>query len=519
MRPCTSTRSCEGRGIRERPVGGPRCPALYACFILLACGQFAHALLSTKRADRAPLSCVYEFSLVAQMLVCVAVVQLSVTGNASGFVHILGLYAPPEALLHASTLCAVLAVIVAVRAHRPAAGMDAVLLASCTPPVAGALGDAYVYPFIAEAGFFLYRTASGLIDDSIALGRQPSPLSCVDALDVLPEGVLYADGHGRVAFMNDRMRSCLHELGAPVDLSSADDIAAFIVQAGRGLRGNETGAAPEDPYEALRRLRVIMPKGSALLFDVVHVSLGARPCRCVTAADVTEEESLNRAIAHNNDLLATANRELAASLADVRAVARADAVRKMRSRVHDTIGQKLSILHRYLEKSDPSAAELAQVKELLRDITHDIAVADEVDPVAELASIVDAFSLVGCALVVKGTLPRERRLARAVVDIVRESATNAVKHGQAARVDVAISLTSEACTLTVSNNGAPAPSHLTEGLGVPGMRAAAEEVGGTFEVVSTSPFSLRARLPLSPRDARDHSLDPKEASHDSHPHR
>lgn len=497
----------------------PVAHALYACLFLLVCGQFVHALLCTKRADSSPLRCAYEFSLVVQLFVCVALVQLSVTGNVSGFVYLFALKVPADLLLYVSVPCALLALLVAVHCHRVWESVEAVLLLCFTPPFVSALGDSYVVLVIVECGYVLFRTASNLAVDRVVLQRQPSPLSCVDALDVLPEGVLYADMHGRIVFMNNRMRSCLNGLGAPADLSSADEIAAFLVQAGRGAPGSEQDAQPEDPYEALRQLRVVMPDGSTLLFDVCHVMLRARHCRCVTAADVTEEESLNRAIARTNDLLATANRELAASLADVRAVARADAERKMRSRVHDTIGQKLSILHRYLEKSDPTAAELAQVKELLRDITHDIAVADEVDPVAELASIVDAFSLVRCALVVEGTLPRERRLARAVVDIVRESATNAVKHGQAARVDVAISLTSEACTLTVSNNGAPAPSHLTEGLGVPGMRAAAEEVGGTFEVVSTSPFSLRARLPLSPRDARDRSLDPKEASHDSHPHR
>ena len=65
--------------------------ALFACLFLLVCGQFAHALLCTKRADSSPLRCAYEFSLVVQLFVCVALVQLSVTGNVSGFVYLFAL--------------------------------------------------------------------------------------------------------------------------------------------------------------------------------------------------------------------------------------------------------------------------------------------------------------------------------------------------------------------------------------------------------------------------------------------
>lgn len=496
----------------------PVAHALYACLFLLVCGQLAHALLCTKRADSSPLQCVYEFSLVVQLFVCVAIVQLSVTGNVSGFVHLFAFRAPASTLLYASVPCALLAVLVAVRYRRVWESVEAVLLLCFTPPFVSALGDSYVFLVIAECGYVLFRTASNLAVDRVVLQRQPSPLSCVDALDVLPEGVLYADTHGHVVFMNNRMRACLNGLGAPADLSSADEIAVFLVRAGRGAPGSEQDAKPADPYEALRQLHVVMPDGSTLLFDVCHVMLRARHCRCITAADVTEEEALNNAIARTNGLLSAANRELAESLAGVRAVARADALRKMRSRVHDTIGQKLSILHRYLEKDDPTAEELVRVKELLHGITQDIAVADEVDPSAELASVVDAFSLVGCAIVVDGELPQQKAPAKACVSIIREAATNAVKHGQAARVDVAIACTQGECTLAVSNNGAPAPSCLVEGLGLPGMRAAAQEVGGTFEVVSAAPFSLQARLPLAPHEAHGRSPDAKEDSHDPHSH-
>ena len=206
----------------------PVAHALYACLFLLVCGQLAHALLCTKRADSSPLRCAYEFSLVVQLFVCVALVQLSVTGNVSGFVYLFALKAPADLLLYVSVPCALLAVFVAVRCRRVGESVEAVLLLCFTPPFVSALDDSYVFLIIVECGYVLFRTASNLAVDRVVLRRQPSPLSCVDALDVLPEGVLYADMRGRVVFMNNRMRSCLNGLGAPADLSSADEIAAFL---------------------------------------------------------------------------------------------------------------------------------------------------------------------------------------------------------------------------------------------------------------------------------------------------
>ena len=150
--------------------------ALFACLFLLVCGQFAHALLCTKRADSSPLRCAYEFSLVVQLFVCVALVQLSVTGNVSGFVYLFALKAPADLLLYVSVPCALLALLVAVRCHRVWESVEAVLLLCFTPPFVSALGDSYVVLVIVECGYVLFRTASNLAVDWVVLQRQPSLL-------------------------------------------------------------------------------------------------------------------------------------------------------------------------------------------------------------------------------------------------------------------------------------------------------------------------------------------------------
>lgn len=109
----------------------------------------------------------------------------------------------------------------------------------------------------------------------------------------------------------------------------------------------------------------------------------------------------------------------------------------MKARVHDTIGQRLSILHRYLEDGNSNPKALDQVTDLVRSMMEDLARTDDEQSPTELASIVHAFELVGVRIEQIGRLPEAPAVAEAFVTICREAATNAVKHGQAHNVRIA----------------------------------------------------------------------------------
>ena len=86
----------------------------------------------------------------------------------------------------------------------------------------------------------------------------------------------------------------------------------------------------------------------------------------------------------------------------------------MKARVHDTIGQRLSILHRYLEDGSSNPEALDQVTELLRSMMEDLARADDEQSPTELASIVHAFELVGVRIEQIGSLPKAPHRGRGV---------------------------------------------------------------------------------------------------------
>lgn len=176
----------------------------------------------------------------------------------------------------------------------------------------------------------------------------------------------------------------------------------------------------------------------------------------------------------------------------------------MRARVHDVIGQRLSIMHRYLEEGRLDDESLEQIEPLLRSIAIDLHGKDgggTRDAAEELGDIVHAFGLVGVRIVVDGKLPVDVRTAAAFLQIVREASTNATKHAQAHQIQVRFweegAESWRTARMTVSNDGTPAPASIREGTGIPGMRHVAQDLGGSLEVDPGPPFTLVVSIPLS----------------------
>ena len=69
-----------------------------------------------------------------------------------------------------------------------------------------------------------------------------------------------------------------------------------------------------------------------------------------------------------------------------------------------------------------------------------------------------AFALSGVSVQVQGTLPKASEEAEALVHIVREATTNAVKHAQARRIEVRLFASDEPLAMRITTTGAP-PAH------------------------------------------------------------
>ena len=225
-----------------------------------------------------------------------------------------------------------------------------------------------------------------------------------------------------------------------------------------------------------------------------EVTLHRTLCERIIAIDVTLEEDLNERLHLANIELGESNRKLEQTLTQLEEAAAEEASLVMKTRVHDSIGQRMTILHHYLESDIDNPEITRNISRLMCNITTDLA-RTAPEGKDELAALASAFALAGTNIHLEGTLPENPSSASALVGIIREAATNALKHGRAKNVYVRVTTTSSETNLTIFDDGAGAASTIADGCGMPQMRRAAEALGGTFEVNLLTPFTLSATIP------------------------
>ena len=367
------------------------------------------------------------------------------------------------------------------------------------------MGSAWTVVLIAEGAFFLFRTIAALLMDVRNRQEDITAFSTIETINVIPVGILYLDPRGRPLLMNRCMRKNLVELHMPTDLcdmsSTWNDLRKLSMQ----MPESSANRAHIDLDRFGRDRAVVEISPSEIrLFVRDSVTVSGRPFERVVGLDVTEYAHAHDRLAQANHLLELAGQELQAQIEEVKKVADNAVYLRMRARVHDVIGQRLSILHRYLEEGRLDDESFEQIDPLLRSIAADLRSAGAGEPAEQLGDIVHAFGLVSVQIDVEGTLPEDVRVAVAFLQIIREASTNATKHAQAHRIHVRLwqegADAVAVARMTISNDGSPAPVSYREGTGIPGMRHVAQDLGGSLEVHAAPPFTLTVSIPLNAND-------------------
>ena len=106
-------------------------------------------------------------------------------------------------------------------------------------------------------------------------------------------------------------------------------------------------------------------------------------------------------------------------------------------------------------------------------------------------------------LVVNASLPQaldalEDELATAVFRIVQEAVNNALRHAQAKRIDVRLSVAAQSLQLEVVDDGVGRVAQFQGGghFGLSGMRERAQALGGSFELTQVEPSGVRIQVEL-----------------------
>ena len=207
--------------------------------------------------------------------------------------------------------------------------------------------------------------------------------------------------------------------------------------------------------------------------------------------------------------LARVNAELLATRRLLEESARAGERLKLSRELHDVAGHSLTALKLNLARLARDAAlrereEIAVSVRLaddllaqIRQVVGALRAHDGLDLRAALEALSAPMPGVRVALDVEaGLRVDDLDQAEALLRCAQEAITNALRHGRAGTIRIALRREAGALTLRVDNDGL-APAQLREGHGLTGMRERLAAVGGTLELESTPPRGLRltARIP------------------------
>lgn len=503
---------------------------LFASLALCAGGQVIHGCLRYIQSgldSRKPIV-VYETAIVAHLLAMAIAAYLAMRaspGFPQGFADAyLGWPMPAIALWVNAPVAAALAYATLQGVNHyddydsfswmPATELVVACLSMPLLPMV--FDELWTIALVADGLYFLYRTFVLLRHDRRLRNSIVSALSIVESIRRMPEGLLCVNASGKVILANDTMRRCLAALDVPGDIThpdqlwqvlnekastqhavhvgdsagrdsgswvtlkiSDDEIRLFSFECGRFSRGPGYSGATSS------NLRTVADDAAMRLF-------GDAPYSLVIAYDVTQEMQALAEIEAATAELESSQHEIQESIATVREAAENEALLKMRGRVHDVIGQRLSMLHRALEDGGPLNEKIDQMKPLLNSILADLSEGIDIQPADELAATADAFALAGVNVRIAGELPDDPDRARLFADCVREGTTNAVKHAHARTVDVTLSNDG----FVISNDGMPPKQPVRYGTGLTNMQASLEADGATFEVsYADQLFTLSVRYP------------------------
>lgn len=316
---------------------------------------------------------------------------------------------------------------------------------------------------------YLFYEISGRRDEEITIN------SIKEALDQLTTGVVFADSDGEIFLSNLFARErIMKRFGFYYR-----DIDA-LWEAVRSLEGNVS--VDEDS--------VVSYNNGHYYYGLLK-NLGPNVGWQLTVDDVTEEITLQKEILEKQKILMERNEKIREILLNLEDIKREQVSSYMHFRLHDILGQRLSMLERFLNR--PELVTYDKLVPLVYNLTQDVREGFERDPQEILDDLKDSFKLLGVDLVTIGGLPKDKRVALVFVATMREAATNAVRHGYANVITATIyELMGNYC-LDIKDNGIGVKD-LVPGNGLKGMELRVRQTGGEIYFDTTNGFAIHVRV-------------------------
>ena len=329
------------------------------------------------------------------------------------------------------------------------------------------------------AGAFAVHTVTGLCFSTRYSRSRITRASIKEGMDDLPVAGCYFAENGRVKLCNRRMYRLYHAMSGR-DLQTLVELHAAMEHcADRGVGCTRDGGYifPDGSVWYYSERRTIAEDGSAYTESIF--------------TDGTELSAANDELKRDNRELRRVNEKLQKMYVRAEDRIREREYLAFKMKIHDDIGQSLSVLRRALQNG--GADEEAQIKRLsLAAGTLVYAQRPESDDPFD--ALLAESAEVGVEIRLDGMLPLEPTIYDLVVKAIRECLTNCVRHAHGTCVFVKIRGIPGGYTVTITNDGEKPRAKIIEGGGLSDLRRSIENAGGEMSVSHYPEFMLRFTL-------------------------
>ena len=364
-------------------------------------------------------------------------------------------------------------------------------------------------PFIVQGGIWILLTGASLTTswlliqvwrDWQLMHRDINAFSVKNAMDQLEHGVAFANLSGHYKLVNATMEGLLGRLGL-TSLTNHRVLRRQLCQLSTEVNtANLTDNARQNSLwtqdnDGISTLRVSEPDGRTWLLTHQTIRDERREWNQLLAVDVSNYMALSHRLSEEIASLQERQNLLVSETSRLNEALSRQLVLSTRSTIHDTLSQRISFVHRFLEDGVSDDERLSRLQSLLEDLPTELS-QDRVEASPEiwLDTLRDLAAAVDLKLQISGSLPPDADKARMFTEVLREAITNVLIHTTSSEMEVHLGQDASSFWMEVSNPSTMETT-LTYGTGLSNLESRLEALGGSLSVFTTPRFTLRARLP------------------------
>ncbi|NLC40675.1 MAG: hypothetical protein GX763_07140, partial [Clostridiaceae bacterium] len=312
-----------------------------------------------------------------------------------------------------------------------------------------------------------------------------SASSIKNTIDSIHTAVLFSEPDGLILLINEQMLRLMKAISGKLQRNAKEFYDL--------LTSGEL--APEMQREEFEgQILLYLPDATAWIFSLSKLKIKDKDYFQLAATDITRQWNLTAELQRQEAELKVKSEQLRESIDSLHLLSGERVVKKAKLRAHEVMGQRLSLLLRSIHSGDTLDHDL--LHSLSRGILEDLKAEQGLpSPEEELDGLGQAFASIGVSIGMEGELPADREISRIFTDIIKESVTNAVRHGFATEISVKITREEEDHQLIIKNNGDLPSRPIVEGGGIRAMRNMVEPYSGDLDVILDQFFALTVKVP------------------------